>query len=158
MSKLAINGGPKAAAALENVKWPILTPDDEAALVQALRDNYWGGLGDDNLPNRIFEREFSKYHDTKYGITVANGTLTLELSLRAGGIKPGDEVLVPAITFVASATAIVSVGAIPVFVDVDPTPARLAPKRSKKQLRQKPGPLLLCITGDTWPILMQYSR
>ena len=137
MSKLAINGGPKAAAELENVKWPILTPDDEAALVQALRDNYWGGLGDDNLPNRIFEREFSKYHDTKYGITVANGTLTLELSLRAGGIKPGDEVLVPAITFVASATAIVSVGAIPVFVDVDPDTCQISAEAIKEAITPK---------------------
>lgn len=126
MAKLAINGGPKIAEELSNVKWPRLYPEDEAAVVKALREYYWGGLGDENLPNRIFEREFCKYHDAKYGITVANGTLSLELSLKAGGIKPGDEVLVPAITFVASATAIVSVGAIPVFVDVDPDTCQIS--------------------------------
>jgi len=137
MSKLAINGGPKAAAELENVKWPNLTPEDETAVIRALRDNYWGGIGDENLPHRIFEKEFCRYHDAKYGITVANGTLTLELSLRAGGIRPGDEVLVPAITFVASATAIISVGAIPVFVDVDPDTCQISAEAIKAAITPK---------------------
>ena len=126
MGVLAINGGPKAAAALESIVWPRLQPQDVAAVERAVKDNYWGGLGDDNLPNRVFEREFTKYCGAKHGITVANGTVSLELSLRAGGIRPGDEVIVPAITFIASATAIVSAGALPVFADVDPDTCQIS--------------------------------
>ena len=137
MAELAIKGGTKIAEELNKVQWPRLYPQDEAAVVDALRKNYWGGLGDDNLPNRIFEREFSKYHDARYGVTVANGTLTLELSLKSGGINPGDEVLVPAITFVASASAIVSVGALPVFVDVDPYTCQISAAAIEESITPK---------------------
>lgn len=67
-----------------------------------------------------FERQWSEYCGTEHCIGVANGTDALELVLAALGIGPGDEVLVPANTFVATAEAVVTVGATPVFVDVDP--------------------------------------
>jgi dTDP-4-amino-4,6-dideoxygalactose transaminase len=68
-----------------------------------------------------FERAFAEYHDARYGIGVSNGTVALELILVTSGIEPGDEVLVPAVTFIASASAVVtSVGAVSVFVDIDP--------------------------------------
>jgi len=126
MSKLALKGGTKISAELENIRWPELHAEDEASVLDALRKNYLGGIGDENLPNNIFEREFARYHGAKYGIAVANGTVALELSLRAGGVQPGDEVIVPAITFIASATPIISVGAVPIFVDVDPDTAQIS--------------------------------
>lgn len=126
MANLAINGGSKAAEALQQCVWPRLGPEDEASVLDALHKGNWGGLGDDNIPNAVFEREFAAYHDAKYGITAGNGTLTLELSLRAGGVRPGDEVIVPAVTFVASASAVVSVGAVPIFADVDPNTCQLS--------------------------------
>ncbi|NJD04288.1 MAG: DegT/DnrJ/EryC1/StrS family aminotransferase [Ruminiclostridium sp.] len=128
MGLLAINGGPKIAGELNKARWPRLYPQDETAVLDALRKGYWGGFGDSNLPNRIFEREFSKYHDARYGVAVANGTVSLELSLKAAGVRPGDEVLVSAITFIASASAIVSVGAVPVFVDVDSDTCQISAK------------------------------
>jgi len=128
MAKLAIKGGDKIAAELEDVGWPELHPDDEKAVLDALRRDYWGGLGDENLPSAVFEREFARYHDAKHGIVVANGTVSLEISLKAGGVEPGDEVIVPSITFFATASAVVSVGAIPVFVDVDPRTAQIDAK------------------------------
>ncbi len=67
-----------------------------------------------------FERRWADYCGTNHCIGVANGTDALELVLAALGIGPGDEVLVPANTFVATAEAVVTVGATPVFVDVDP--------------------------------------
>lgn len=137
MAKLAIKGGKRIADELEKIKWPKLYPEDELTVLEALRNNYWGGLGDENLPNRIFERKFAKYHDANYAITVTNGTLALELALRAGGIKPGDEVLVPAITFIASATAIVSAGAVPVFVDVDPDTCQISAKGIEASITPK---------------------
>lgn len=130
MAKLALYGGSQAAAGLKDLPLPwekgAFHAEDEALVLQALRDNRVGGLGDENSPAAIFERTFAQYQDAKYGLLVANGTVSLELALRTGGVRPGDEVLVPAITFVASASAIVSVGAIPVFVDVDPDTAQLS--------------------------------
>ncbi|HHW09921.1 MAG TPA: DegT/DnrJ/EryC1/StrS family aminotransferase [Firmicutes bacterium] len=127
MAKLAINGGPSLGAGYK-VQWPIITQEDEQAVLQAVRLNQLGGLGDENThPNFIFERQFAAYHSARYGVIMANGTVTLETALRACGVQPGDEVLVPAITFVASASAIVSVGAVPVFVDVDETTCQISP-------------------------------
>lgn len=121
MNQLALFGGTPVAEILKEkpYQWPQLHPEDEAAVVNALRQGHWGGLADESHPQTKFERQFSAYHDARYGVLVANGTISLELSMRAGGIRPGDEVIVPAITFIASATSIVSVGAVPVFVDVD---------------------------------------
>jgi dTDP-4-amino-4,6-dideoxygalactose transaminase len=126
MARLALKGGPQAAAELKAFAWPRLHPEDRAAVAQALHDNYWGGLGDENLPAARFESEFARYHDATHALVVANGTAALELALRAGGIRPGEEVLVPAITFVATASAVVSVGAVPVFVDVDAKTAQIS--------------------------------
>ncbi len=125
-SKLALLGGEPISPELKGYTWPIMAREDEVAVLQALRSDYWGGLGDANLPNNIFEKEFAKYQDCKYGILVANGTLSLELALKVGGVRPGNEVLVSALTFVASASAIVSVGAIPKFVDVDPNTGQIS--------------------------------
>jgi len=136
-SKLALLGGEPVSPELKEYTWPILEREDEVAVLQALRSDYWGGLGDSNLPNNIFEREFANYQDCKYGILVANGTLSLELALKVGGVRPGDEVIVSALTFVASASAIVSVGAIPKFVDVDPNTAQISAHEIDKAVGPK---------------------
>jgi dTDP-4-amino-4,6-dideoxygalactose transaminase len=67
-----------------------------------------------------FEREFAAYLGVEHVIGVANGTDAITIALRALGIRPGDEVVVPAFTFYASAEAVVNAGAVPVFCDVDP--------------------------------------
>ena len=92
--------------------------DDIAAAMAVLRDgrvNYW--TGDEG---RRFEQEFSAWCGARYGLAVANGSLALELSLYAVGIGAGDEVVVTARSFVASASAVLQRGARPVFADVDP--------------------------------------
>src|SRR5437660_309044 len=72
-------------------------------------------------PNmQAFEEEFAAYCGTRSCISVANGTDALHLALRAAGVGPGDEVITVAHTFFASTEAIVMVGAIPVYVDIDP--------------------------------------
>ncbi|MBI2915052.1 MAG: DegT/DnrJ/EryC1/StrS family aminotransferase [Firmicutes bacterium] len=126
MPKLAINGGAQAAPGLKDFPFAKLHPEDETAVLEALRGYRWSGLGGENSPNAEFEGAFAAYQDCAYGVTVANGTVSLELALRAGGVQPGDQVLVPALTFVASASSIVSVGAVPVFVDVDPDTAQMS--------------------------------
>lgn len=119
MSKLAIQGGPQAAATLKMPDWPTLTDEDRQAVMETLETKEWGRL----IPNsrtEAFEKAYAAYHDAHHAIAVSNGTVALELALLAAGIRPGDEVLVPAITFIASAGAIVRVGAVPIFVDSDP--------------------------------------
>ncbi|MBA7518904.1 GDP-perosamine synthase [subsurface metagenome] len=67
-----------------------------------------------------FEKEFTRYNGTKYGITTSNGTTALQLALLALGIGPGDEVIVPGFTFVAPANMVIAVGAKPVYAEIDP--------------------------------------
>ena len=119
MSKLAILGGTQAASELEVPKWPVITDDDRRAVLEALESGRWCRL----YPNshaQAFEEAFARYHDARRAVAVCNGTAAIELALFAAGVRPGDEVLVPAVTFIASASAIVRVGAIPVFVDSEP--------------------------------------
>jgi hypothetical protein len=98
--------------------WPHFEPDEiaTAALVlQSGKVNYWTGE-----EGRLFEEEFAAQAGCKYGIALANGTVALELALHALGIGPGDEVIVPSRTFIASASCVVMRGAKPVVADVDP--------------------------------------
>ncbi|TAK34828.1 MAG: DegT/DnrJ/EryC1/StrS family aminotransferase [Chloroflexota bacterium] len=83
-------------------------------------------------PNvRAFEAEFATYSGTQYAVGVASGTDALYLALRACGIRPGDEVITVSHTFVATVGAIVQLGAVPVFVDIDPDTYTLDPSRLK---------------------------
>lgn len=113
---LAIEGGtPVRTEPLP--PWPYVAEDEIEAAANVLRSgkiNYWTGT-----EGREFEREYAKAVNARYAVALANGTLALELALRAAGVKPGDEVIVPARTFVATASAAVAVGATPKVVDVD---------------------------------------
>jgi dTDP-4-amino-4,6-dideoxygalactose transaminase len=98
--------------------WPHFEPDEITAAARVLQSgkvNYWTGE-----EGRLFEKEFAAQAGCKYGVAVANGTVALELSLYALGIGPGDEVIVPCRTFIASASSVVMRGAKPVLADVDP--------------------------------------
>ena len=120
MRKLAINGGEQAAGELAVPPWPYVTDEDRKAVMEALESGQWCRLMIPNSRAEAFETAYAQYHDAKHAIVVSNGTVAIELALVAGGVRPGDGVLVPAVTFIASASAIVRVGAIPIFVDSDP--------------------------------------
>lgn len=113
---LALTGGvPVRTAPLP--PWPHFSAEAVAASARVLasgRVNYWTGT-----EGRQFEEEFAARSGSRYAVAVANGTVALELALHALGIGPGDEVVVPAATFVATASAVVAVGAAPVVADVD---------------------------------------
>jgi len=97
--------------------WPYFSEDEVEAVAATLRSgrvNYWTG----ELCHE-FEQAFAAYCGVKYAIALANGTVALELALRALGIGSGDEVIVPARTFIATASAVVMCGATPIVVDVD---------------------------------------
>jgi dTDP-4-amino-4,6-dideoxygalactose transaminase len=112
---LAIDGG-RPAVEQPPPPWPIFDDEDRAALMSVLESRTWGGYHPvvDEL-----ERRFAALHGATRGIATVNGTVSLEIALAASGIGAGDEVIVPPITFVASATAILRVGAMPLFVDVE---------------------------------------
>lgn len=97
--------------------WPAFTEEEAdavAATVRSNKVNYWtGDVG------RTFEREFAAWAGAKHAVALANGTLALDVALKALGIGPGDEVIVTPRTFIASISCVVSAGAVPVFADVD---------------------------------------
>lgn len=84
-----------------------------------------------------FEEEFSAACGTKYGVAVANGTCALHLALEALKLGPGDEVIVPSLTFIATANAVTYTGAIPVFADVDPRTLCICPDTIKPLITAK---------------------
>jgi dTDP-4-amino-4,6-dideoxygalactose transaminase len=97
--------------------WPHFEQDEIDAVTQVLSSgkvNYWTGQ-----ESRNFEKEFATAMDSTYAVAVANGTVALELALHAIDIQPGDEVITTSRTFLASASAIVMRGAIPIIADVD---------------------------------------
>lgn len=116
MTELAIRGG----TPVRTEPWPRWPQwgEAEAQRVQAvLESGVWGGF---NPAVKEFEARFAERHQAKHCITAVNGTLTLEAALRVVGVGPGDEVIVPPYTFIATANAVRLVGATPVFVDIEP--------------------------------------
>lgn len=117
VSALAIDGGAPVRSR-PFAPWPVFAEDERRASDAVLASgkvNYWTGE-----ECRRFEEEFARYVGVRHAISLANGTLALELALRALGVGPGDEVIAPAKTFIASASAAVALGARPVVCDVDP--------------------------------------
>jgi dTDP-4-amino-4,6-dideoxygalactose transaminase len=81
-----------------------------------------------------FEEVFASTHDAEYGLAMANGTMALIAALKATGIGPGDEVIIPAYTFVATATAVLQAGATPVFADINPQTFNLDPEEVRSRI------------------------
>jgi dTDP-4-amino-4,6-dideoxygalactose transaminase len=106
--------------------WPPVGDDDRDALLKVLDSREWCRLKEASAV-AAFEREFAAYQDARYGIAVANGTVAIELALLAAGVEAGDEVILPAVTFIATASAVSMVNAVPVFVDVDPDTIAIDP-------------------------------
>jgi dTDP-4-amino-4,6-dideoxygalactose transaminase len=116
---LAINGG-KPVRTSPYPRWPQWGEQEKAALETTLDSGHWGGYPPPSPEAREFEVEFAQYHDSEHSVVLGSGTNALMVALRASGIGYGDEVIVPALTFVASASCVLLVGATPVFADVDP--------------------------------------
>lgn len=102
-------------------KVPVAAPDlsgnEEKYVVDAIRSSWISSTG---KYIQEFESEFARLCETETAISACNGTAALHLALLALGVQPGDEVIVPSLTYVATANAVRYVGAEPVFVDVDP--------------------------------------
>ncbi len=104
--------------------WPAFSEAEAGSLLQVLRSGSWGGY---NKKVEEFEQVFSALHRVRHAISCANGTVALEVALRALGLECGDEVIVPPFTFVATATAVLLCHGVPVFADIDPRTLNLSP-------------------------------
>jgi L-glutamine:2-deoxy-scyllo-inosose/3-amino-2,3-dideoxy-scyllo-inosose aminotransferase len=127
MSELAILGGPKTR--LEPYPaWPVWDQRDLDAVTEVVRSGRWGGYPYPGPQTAELARRFAALQGGGYAVPMANGTVTMEAALRAAGIGWGDEVIVPAYTFQATAAAPMAAGAVPVIVDVDPDSYCLDPR------------------------------
>ena len=114
-SKLAIHGG-EPVRIEPFPSWPRPTEKMKKQLIHTFENEAWG-IGSQVVKD--FEYAFANFHDSKFSLSVNSGTAALWVALKAAGVKAGDEVIVPAYTFVATASAVLMANAIPVFADID---------------------------------------
>lgn len=139
MRKLALSGG-SPVRAKPWPAWPVFDAGEETALLEVLHSGQWWHLSlEEGAETRTksgsyptskvteFEDAFAAAQDAQYGIACANGTAALEIALKSLGIGPGDEVVVPAYTFVATASAVLSINAVPIFVDIEKDTFNISP-------------------------------
>jgi dTDP-4-amino-4,6-dideoxygalactose transaminase len=128
--------------------WPNFTEEEAQAVSRVLlsnRVNYWTGT-----ECREFEKEFAQWVGVEHAIALANGTVALEVALSALGIGPGDEVIVTPRTFIASASCIIKVGAIPVFADVDENSQNITAETIAAVLSPRTK-AVICVHLAGWP-------
>lgn len=124
MSKLAILGGVPVRTKPWPA-WPDAREQDVEAVAAVLRSGKWWSYAGNETEQ--LESEFAGYHDSRHGIAVNSGTTALHVALEALGIGPGDEVIVPAYTFQATATSVLLANAVPIFADVRPETMNMDP-------------------------------
>jgi L-glutamine:2-deoxy-scyllo-inosose/3-amino-2,3-dideoxy-scyllo-inosose aminotransferase len=118
MGKLALFGGrPVRAKSKSWPQWPVHDESDVKRLVKITRSNRWSY---DGPVEWEFAEKFAAYHKSKFGLCCANGTVGIQLALEALDVGAGDEVIVPGMTWQATAAAVADVNALPVLVDVEP--------------------------------------
>ena len=119
MAKLAVFGGEPIRR--ENYpSWPVFDERDIEAVTNTVQSGRWGGFPYPGPNTAKFATKFAEIQGGGFAVPMINGTITMEVALRASGIGWGDEVIVPAYTFQATAYAPMVAGAIPVIVDIDP--------------------------------------
>lgn len=125
MSALAALGGsPVRAVDRAWHPWPVHDKTELDLMTEVIESGKWSYEGP---KEQEFAATFAAYQDSAYGFCVSSGTVALEVALRAVGVGPGDEVIVPSLTWIATASATLAVGAAVVFVDVDPSTYQLDP-------------------------------
>jgi dTDP-4-amino-4,6-dideoxygalactose transaminase len=124
--QLAIDGGTPVRTE-PFPAWPVFDEREEQAVLTALRSGAWG----ENNGTRVVEfgKAFAAFQGAKHAVCVPNGTIALELALQTLGIGPGDEVITTPYTFIATSASILTLGARPIFVDIDPETYNLDPDK-----------------------------
>jgi perosamine synthetase len=133
--KLAIGGGTPVLTRDDYKDWPIITADDRRLINEVLDS---GILAGGTAPQvSALEEEWAAYVGTKHCLTTCSGTAALHMALAAGGVKPGDEVITSAFTFLASASCALHQNAIPVFVDIDPRTYIMDPAKLEAAINER---------------------
>jgi perosamine synthetase len=132
--KLAIDGGPKTRRE-PFPRWPLLGPEDIAAVAEVLDSGKLTQLSGRSVGD--FERAFAKWHGAEHCVATSSGTTAIHAALIALGVAPGDEVIVPAHTFIASATPVLHQGATPVFADVDERTFCMSPDSVRERITER---------------------
>ncbi|MCX5758662.1 MAG: aminotransferase class I/II-fold pyridoxal phosphate-dependent enzyme, partial [Candidatus Hydrogenedentes bacterium] len=117
MAKLAVLGGTPVRAEQPWPQWPIHDAKDVKLITEVTKSNRWSYDGPIEWK---FAEAFTKYQGAKFGMCSANGTVAIQIALEALDIGAYDEVIVPGMTWQATAAACIDVNAIPVLVDVEP--------------------------------------
>jgi dTDP-4-amino-4,6-dideoxygalactose transaminase len=128
--------------------WPSFSDEEATAVKNVIlsnKVNYWTGT-----ECREFEKEFAAWVGTRYAVALSNGTLALDVALKALGILPGDEVIVTPRTFLASASCIVNAGAVPVFADVDRGSQNITAETIRAVLTPRTR-AIICVHLAGWP-------
>jgi dTDP-4-amino-4,6-dideoxygalactose transaminase len=128
--------------------WPCFSPEEADAVHRVLMSNkvnYWTGT-----ETRQFEKEFAAWCGTAYAVALANGTLALDVALKALGIGPGDEVVVTPRTFIASISCVVNAGAVPVFADLEADSGNISVRTISEVLTPKTKGVI-CVHLAGWP-------
>lgn len=128
--------------------WPSFTQEEVTAVSEVLlsnKVNYWTGQH-----GREFEKEFATWADSDYAIALTNGTVALDLALKALDVGPGDEVIVTSRTFLASASSIVTAGAVPIFADVDADSQNITADTVRAVLSDRTK-AIICVHLAGWP-------
>ena len=153
MSKLAVFGGtPVRTKSFPS--WPV-TGEREVELVsEVVRSGKWWSaqveandrpeVPDPGPGNRVAEIQirFARFQNARFGIACSSGTDSLEIALRASGVGPGDEVIVPPYTFISTASAVLSVNAVPIFADIDPNTFNLCPDAAEAAITPRTAAIL----------------
>lgn len=131
--------------------WPSFTQEEADVISRTLlsnKVNYWTGN-----ECREFEKEFAAWCGTEYAIALTNGTVALDVALKALGIGQGDEVIVTSRTFLASVSCIVTAGAVPVFADIDPNSQNITAETIRPVITSKTR-AIICVHLAGWPCEM----
>jgi dTDP-4-amino-4,6-dideoxygalactose transaminase len=131
-SKLAYYGGEKTIK--KQFPWPLFSDKEKRSLITVIESGHWGKSPDQGNYVAQFEKAFAGYIGVKHAIAMVNGSVALRLSLLALGVKAGDEVIVPPMTFIATASIVVETNCIPVFVDIDPGTYNIDPDKIEKAI------------------------
>ena len=135
--------------------WPQAGEREAELLRLVLESPQWGGfhpfVGE-------FEESFAAYQHSAFGISAANGTVTLEAVLSLLGIGSGDEVIIPAISFIATATAVSRVGATPVFVDIEPLSFNIDPERVQQAISSRTKAVIAVHFGGAMCEIVELQR
>lgn len=116
--------------------WPVYGEEEEKNIKEVLQATKWG-IGKRTGVIERFEKDFAAYHQIENAVACTNCTQALEVSLLAAGVKAFDEVILPAYTFIATATAVAKIGAIPIFADIQPETLLIDPAKVEKLITPK---------------------